>query len=463
MLLNNGSGVFTALGAPLATANNPYAVTVGDLDGDGDLDIATSNSGNSSISVFRNDGSGAFTPASGSPFAVGVSPGGVVMGDFDEDGDLDLSTANFGSSTTSILINTAALYSVVFTHPTLEGTPPGAGGDLVFTVSRTATSEAEDVAYTLGGTATAGSDYTVPSGTVSFAIGQATAEIHISVTPDATIESNESVSVTLAAASGDGFINPNAATALGTIVNDDGRTMDFNGDGKSDVFWQNSDGRTAIWTMDGTSITAGAYLPDVGPGWDAARAGDFNGDGKSDVFWHNSDGRTAIWTMDGTSITAGTYLPDVGPGWHATAAADFNGDGKSDVFWHNSDGRTAIWTMDGTTITAGAYLPDVGPGWDAARAGDFNGDGKSDVFWHNSDGRTAIWTMDGTTITAGTYLPDVGPGWHAAAAADFNGDGKSDVFWQNSDGRTAIWTMDGTTITGRKTGKRGCAKIDVSY
>ena len=98
------------------------------------------------------------------------------------------------------------------------------------------------------------------------------------------------------------------------------RAGDFNGDGKSDVFWHNSDGRTAIWTMDGTTITAGTYLPDVGPGWDAARAGDFNGDGKSDVFWHNSDGRTAIWTMDGTTITAGTYLPDVGPGWHAAAA-----------------------------------------------------------------------------------------------------------------------------------------------
>jgi uncharacterized membrane protein YfcA len=36
--------------------------------------------------------------------------------------------------------------------------------------------------------------------------------------------------------------------------------------------------------------------------------------------WQNSDGRTAIWTMDGTTITAGTYLPDVGSGWHAAAA-----------------------------------------------------------------------------------------------------------------------------------------------
>jgi Ca2+-binding RTX toxin-like protein len=81
-------------------------VTVGDLDGDGDLDIATTNSGSSSVSVFLNNGSATFTAADGNPFAVGVSPGGIVMGDFDEDGRLDLSTANFGSNSTSILINT---------------------------------------------------------------------------------------------------------------------------------------------------------------------------------------------------------------------------------------------------------------------------------------------------------------------------------------------------------------------
>ena len=189
------------------------------------------------------------------------------MGDFDEDGDLDLSTANFGSNTTSILINTAALYSVVFTVPRLEGTPPGAGGELVFTVSRTATSEAENVAYTLGGTATAGSDYTVPSGTVSFAIGQATAEIHISITPDATIEPSESVSVTLTGASGDGFINPAAAIASGAIVNDDGSTRDFNGDGKADILLQNDDGTPGVWFMDGTTVTGAAALPNLGSDW----------------------------------------------------------------------------------------------------------------------------------------------------------------------------------------------------
>ena len=104
ILLNNGAAGFAAA-APLTTGNNPYAVSLGDLDGDGDLDIAVSNSGSSSVSVFINLVSAVFTPASSSPIAVGVSPGGVVMGDFDGDGYLDLSTSNFGSNTTSILIN----------------------------------------------------------------------------------------------------------------------------------------------------------------------------------------------------------------------------------------------------------------------------------------------------------------------------------------------------------------------
>jgi hypothetical protein len=34
--------------------------------------------------------------------------------------------------------------------------------------------------------------------------------------------------------------------------------------------------------------------------------------------------------MDGTTMTAGVALPDVGPTWHVAAAADFNGD-KADI------------------------------------------------------------------------------------------------------------------------------------
>ena len=94
-----------------------------------------------------------------------------------------------------------------------EGTPPGAGGDLVFTISRTTTSEAENVHYTLSGTATAGTDYTSVSGIASFAAGQNAVQVHVSIKADSTIEFDETVTITLA-------LNP-AASATATIDNDD--------------------------------------------------------------------------------------------------------------------------------------------------------------------------------------------------------------------------------------------------
>ena len=75
---------------------------------------------------------------------------------------------------------------------------------------------------------------------------------------------------------------------------------------------------------------------------------DFNGDGKSDILWQDDSGLPAIWTMDGTTTIGVGALFNPGPTWHVAAAADFNGDGKSDILWQNDNGRPAIWTMDGT-------------------------------------------------------------------------------------------------------------------
>jgi hypothetical protein len=87
------------------------------------------------------------------------------------------------------------------------------------------------------------------------------------------------------------------------------------------------------------------------------------GDGKSDILWQHDSGLPAMWTMDRTTITGGAALPDVGPTWHVAAAADFSGDGKADILLHHDSGLPLIWTMDGTTITAGAILPNPGSDW----------------------------------------------------------------------------------------------------
>ena len=100
---------------------------------------------------------------------------------------------------------------------------------------------------------------------------------------------------------------------------------------------------------------AGSFNP--GPSWQIKDTGDFNGDGKSDILWQSSNGTPAIWLMDGTNAVtvgaAGSFNP--GPSWQIKDTGDFNGDGKSDILWQGNDGTPAIWLMDGTNaVTVGA-------------------------------------------------------------------------------------------------------------
>ena len=104
---------------------------------------------------------------------------------------------------------------------------------------------------------------------------------------------------------------------------------DFNGDGKTDKIWRNSQtGEVAIWLMDGAT-PAGAALPSRGAEWDYKIA-DLNGDGKTDLIWRNKNtGANEAWVMDGGNIVADTMLPTTDSNWDFTVG-DTNGDRKSD-------------------------------------------------------------------------------------------------------------------------------------
>jgi hypothetical protein len=106
LLLGNGSGGFAAAtGSPFSVGSTPGRVALGDLNGDGKLDLVATGSGDNTVTVLLGDGAGGFTAAASSPFPVGSTPVGVALGDVNGDGKLDIIVANAGGTTVSILLN----------------------------------------------------------------------------------------------------------------------------------------------------------------------------------------------------------------------------------------------------------------------------------------------------------------------------------------------------------------------
>ncbi|MGI9124765.1 MAG: Calx-beta domain-containing protein, partial [Mycobacterium sp.] len=96
---------------------------------------------------------------------------------------------------------------------------------------------------TANGAAMAGSDYTAASGTVSFAAGETSKTVNVSVLGDATVESDETFTVGLSAPTNAAL---GTATATGRITNDDGPAISI---GNARVTEGNSGSKSAVFTV----------------------------------------------------------------------------------------------------------------------------------------------------------------------------------------------------------------------
>lgn len=213
---------------------------------------------------------------------------------------------------------------------------------------------------------------------------------------------------------------------------------DFNGDGKSDVFWRNSsNGQNVVWRSGDRASSF--YVETVADGnWQVVGSGDFDGDGAADIFWrHAVTGQNIIWSA-GSGARSRSVLTVPDAGWKVAGVGDFNGDGKADLFWRHSNGQNLIWwAADPATTAPGAT---VDSRWRVAGVGDFNGDGRDDVFWRNSStGENLIWPS-GFIADSWVQTTISSQAWQVATVGDFNGDGIADVFWSNSStGETVVW------------------------
>jgi hypothetical protein len=253
VLLGKGDGTFTeATGSPFATGKQPSAIVIADFNGDGNLDFVVANKGDSSISVFRGDGSGGFTPFPKSPFVLpnivaGTETGPVAMvtANFRNQSKPDLAVVNETSNTVSILLSSG--------DNTFDGT----------------FSEATNSPIAVGKTP------------VAIAAG----DFNGDAVPDLAVVNQADDSVTILLSNGDGTFSaatgsplPTAATPAGIVV------ANFaNGANNDLVVTNQGQGTLAIYA----GLGLGAFAPrselNAPAGPNAIVTADFNGDGLPDV------------------------------------------------------------------------------------------------------------------------------------------------------------------------------------
>lgn len=334
--ITNGGTPGTLVRKDFATGHAPVSVARGDFNGDGILDLAVANSGSNTLTVAQGQSNGSFklkqTPA------TGLNPAAVAVGDFNGDGKLDLAVANQVDSTVSILLGNGD-----GTFTAAVGTPPQTGAGPVAAVTAdfdndgrmniVTANNTENLSSVLegNGDGTFTTNSTGPntgSGPIAIAAGDFNGDGLL----DLAILNNRDNTFSILPGNGDGTFtwtgNKTTGNQPSSIV-----AADFNGDGKIDLAIANeADSTVSIFLGAGDGTFNLQSSPATGTGPAAVTVGDFNGDGIPDLATGNATANSVsilLGNGDGTFQAHADSTTSVGP--TSIVAGDFNGDGKLDL------------------------------------------------------------------------------------------------------------------------------------
>ena len=215
------------------------------------------------------------------------------------------------------------------------------------------------------------------------------------------------------------------------------RFGDFNGDGYTDVFAALPLGNGLYqWVYSSKGTDSFQNLAYAGTPISDLRFGDFNGDGKTDVFALQSAGGSYDWMVSYGGASNFTQINSATTPLDQMLFADLNGDGHTDVFTTVPDaGNPGLYDWLYSSAGSGAYQSEIVTNLSYAdvHPGEFNDDYRSDFFFTTPlNGGLYQWWYQYHTISpvafGSTKLAYAGTPPDQLRFADFNGDHKTDVF-----------------------------------
>jgi len=393
LYLNDGTGVFTDAASQIAAAEPTYAVALGDVDGDGDLD-AFFGIYYDQNRLYLNDGYGVLTDATSQIPADSDETRAVALGDVDGDGDLDAFLGNSDHDQNRLYLNDS--YGV-FTDATTQ-IPADSDGT-----------------------------HAVALGDVD---GDGDLDVFLGNVGQNRLYLNDSYGV--------------FADTTSQIPVDSDRTWvvalgDVDGDGDLDAFLGNKDSQNRLYLNDGRGIFADttSQIPvDSDETWVVA-LGDVDGDGDLDAFLGNRNSQNRLYLNDGNGVFADATGQIPQGGANTVALGDVDGDGDLDAFIGNG-GQNRLYLNDGNGVfsDASSQIPVDSDYTYAVALGDVDGDGDLDAFLGNAawpGEQNRVYLNDGYGVFTDATM-QISPDWDrtvAIALGDLDGDGDLDAFAGN--------------------------------
>ncbi len=436
---NDGTGDFGPEHTIDLLSSFTYFTAAADIDGDGDVDMLTTESGTDGVYWFANDGSGNFGPEQ--TIALGVDGANhCTAADLDGDGDQDVLSAAFNENTIAWyendgagnfgpqqIISSFTNYAKCVASADLDG-----DGDL--DVLSASSIDSKIAWYKNNGDGGFGPEIVISTTAYwawTVSTGDADGDGDLDVF--STSWGGDKIAWYENLAPGFGpqkVLTVSARTTTATL------TADLDGDNDPDVLVGIGDSRIAWYENLGGGLTGPqqeitSQLDDL----QDLRTADLDGDGDQDLLSATyGDQKFAWYANDGSGGFGSQQILGTVSSPRSVCPADLDGDGDQDVLGGHGSGLER-YMNDGF----GNFTPF------SALAGfhknvhfvDVDGDGDGDCLSTGSVG--VVWAPnDGLGSFSADQLINVG-GAYSVTAADLDGDGDQDVIFPSSTGDTLAW------------------------